>query len=80
MTIDPEFFDHFPPVISEKLADYVRDEVFIRSRYIFTQRVGKLQIGYCTHCKKTYQTSTSTGQCAFKHMVSATAIIADRYA
>lgn len=43
---------HFPQKMSKTFVDYVTDEVFLWSRYIFTRRVGKVQFGYCTHCRK----------------------------
>ncbi|MGM0869595.1 MAG: PcfJ domain-containing protein [Bacillota bacterium] len=47
---------HFPDQVSEKLMEYVIDVVFLNSRYIFTQRKGKLYAGFCTHCKQDFRT------------------------
>lgn len=56
-----EYLDHFAPALSDEIIDYVQDEVFLFSRYIFTRRQGKRRYGYCTHCNQEFliaQTST----------------------
>lgn len=50
------YLNHFPKKISKELVDYVTNEVLLSSRYIFTHRVKKQQYGYCTHCKKEFET------------------------
>lgn len=50
------YLAHFPKKISKELVDYVTNEVLLSSRYIFTHRVKKQQYGYCTHCKKEFET------------------------
>lgn len=45
---------HFAPEISQKIRDYVTNVVLLRSRYIFTKRIGNFQFSYCTHCKEEY--------------------------
>ncbi|MCJ0932567.1 PcfJ domain-containing protein [Virgibacillus halodenitrificans] len=49
---------HFPKKISQELVDYVRDEVFLESRYLFVYKKKGIQYGYCSHCKKEYITNT----------------------
>ncbi|WP_138756464.1 PcfJ domain-containing protein [Paenibacillus sinopodophylli] len=49
------FLAHFPPDISQKVRDYVRDVIFKKSRYLFTTREGKLLYGYCTRCEQKYR-------------------------
>ncbi|MHB1167054.1 MAG: hypothetical protein ACYC0N_00755, partial [Carboxydocellales bacterium] len=51
-----EYLKHFSKVISKELCDYVTNEVFLTSRYIFTRREGKQQYGYCTHCNNEFKT------------------------
>jgi predicted DNA-binding WGR domain protein len=51
-----EILEHFPQKISNDLVDYATDTVFLKSRYLFTRRVGGFQKAYCTHCK--YETIT----------------------
>ncbi|MEK4052677.1 PcfJ domain-containing protein [Paenibacillus sp. FSL F4-0087] len=48
---------HFPSKRSEKLEKYVIDELLKHSRYIFIQRVSRVQYGYCTHCNSRFRTS-----------------------
>ncbi|KKX56359.1 PcfJ domain-containing protein [Brevibacillus borstelensis] len=50
------FYAHFPKEISQEIDDYVTNEVFVNSRYIFTRRVGNFQYGFCTHCAQEYIT------------------------
>ncbi len=45
-----EYLDHFNPTISAELVEYIREDVFLYSRYIFTRRDGHRRYGYCTHC------------------------------
>lgn len=52
-----EYFKHFPKGISEDIKQYAIDEALKHSRYIFTWRIGKQQLGYCTHCRKNFPTS-----------------------
>ena len=49
-----EYLDHFDPELSADILKYVRDEVFLYSRYIFTRRQGKRRYGYCTHCNQEF--------------------------
>jgi PcfJ-like protein len=51
-----EILEHFPQKISNELVEYVTETVFLKSRYLFTRRVGGFQKAYCTHCK--YETIT----------------------
>lgn len=51
-----DYLEHFPPIISKELTDFVLNEVFLESRYIFTHREGKVQKGYCTHCNQEFVT------------------------
>jgi hypothetical protein len=51
------FNSHFPQEVSNRVRDYVRDVVLLKSRYIFTTRVKGLQYGYCTHCRNEYRTT-----------------------
>lgn len=51
-----DFLPHFPPKMSQSFVDYATEVAFKWSRYIFTQRYGKQQWGYCTHCKKEFMT------------------------
>jgi PcfJ-like protein len=46
-----EILEHFPQKISNELVEYVTDTVLLKSRYLFTRRVGGLQKAYCTNCK-----------------------------
>jgi len=50
------FEEHFRSDISEKLYNFVRDEVLDNHRFVFYQRMGKTDIfnGLCSHCKKSY--------------------------
>ncbi|RJQ25543.1 MAG: hypothetical protein C4589_11125 [Peptococcaceae bacterium] len=48
--------DHFTLGISQEIKDFATNAVFRHSRYIFTRREGKRQYGYCTHCRKEFQT------------------------
>lgn len=56
MSNHEDFFAHFPPKVSQGIVNYVTETVLLRSRYIFVRRVGGIQFGYCTHCKKDYMT------------------------
>lgn len=50
------FDAHFPKRISKAIEKFATDVAFQWSRYIFTRRVGGIQFGYCTHCRKEYMT------------------------
>lgn len=54
-----EYMKHFNNRITKDIKDFATDEVFIESRYLFTRRVGKKQLAYCTHCKKEFEPSTT---------------------
>ncbi|MFD1674111.1 PcfJ domain-containing protein [Alicyclobacillus fodiniaquatilis] len=56
---------HFSSAVSEELAAYVRETVFLSSRYLFVWRVGKIQMGYCTHCET--EIPIGNGQFYVKH-------------
>jgi len=47
---EEEFFAHFPTKQTKAFVDYATNEALSFSRYIFTERIGKIQYGYCTHC------------------------------
>lgn len=51
------YLKHFPKGISKTIESYANEEVFKYSRYIFTRRKGKQQYGYCTHCRKEFETT-----------------------
>lgn len=50
------FKRHFLDEISEKIRDYVTNNLLLKSRYLFTKRVAGIQYSYCTHCRNTYRT------------------------
>lgn len=52
-----EYLTHFPAGIGSAIKQYVINEVFKEHRYIFTRRVGRQQYGYCTHCRKEFETA-----------------------
>lgn len=52
-----KYLKHFSKGISPAIKKYARDDVFLKSRYIFTYSIGSTQLGYCTHCKKDFPTS-----------------------
>lgn len=49
-----EFKDHFPVDIGQEILDYAIETVFLKQRYIFTERKGTFQRGYCTYCKQNF--------------------------
>jgi len=52
-----EYLQHFSSELSEDIKRYAEEEALSFSKYIFTVREGKHQYGYCTHCKKEFNTS-----------------------
>ena len=54
-----EYLNHFNEELSLDIKKYATDNVFINSRYIFYNRQGREQFGYCTHCKTDFK-ATST--------------------
>jgi hypothetical protein len=52
-----QLLEHFPEKISKEMVKYVEDVVLLDSRYLFVSRKKKIQHGYCTHCKGTYETN-----------------------
>lgn len=54
--MDKEYMEHFSTEISEQIEEYTTNVVFLESRYIFTTKIGKLELGYCTHCKTEFKT------------------------
>lgn len=65
-----DFFAHFPTQLSPALIDYARDVAFLRSRYLFVWRDGKVQMAYCTHCRETYP--LGSGKDTYRHNEQAT--------
>jgi hypothetical protein len=53
-----DFMAHFTLGISKEIKDYATNEVFLRRRYIFTERQGKKQFGFCTHCRRLSRTDS----------------------
>jgi DNA-directed RNA polymerase subunit RPC12/RpoP len=49
---------HFKNKISKEISQYAMNEVFLKSRYLFTRRQGKKQFAYCTHCKKEFESTS----------------------
>lgn len=47
---------HFSQSFSKSLANFANEVALKHSRYIFTWRVGKKKIGYCTYCNEEFQT------------------------
>jgi DNA-directed RNA polymerase subunit RPC12/RpoP len=45
---------HFSEELSKNIKSYCTDTVLLKSRYIFTYKLGNIKMGYCTHCKKDY--------------------------
>jgi hypothetical protein len=45
---------HFSIEIPTDLETFVKDDALLHSRYLFVQRKGPFQYGYCTHCKAEY--------------------------
>jgi len=56
-----DFFAHFTEKISQELVDYVTNNVFRYSRYIFVWREKKTQWGHCTHCHQTVVVAEGEG-------------------
>lgn len=54
---EKEFFAHFPKSIDKSIHDYAKNVAFLWSRYAFTFREGKQQLGYCTHCENEFPTT-----------------------
>ncbi|GLO64733.1 PcfJ domain-containing protein [Oceanobacillus kimchii] len=54
-----DFYSHFPKQIRQELVDYVKDVVFLESRYLFVRKEKGTQYGYCSHCEKEYVTAHS---------------------
>lgn len=55
---EEEVLSHCPSTedIREEVLEFATEHALLNSRYIVTQRVGKQQYGYCTHCRKEFQT------------------------
>lgn len=51
-----EYLNHFTKELSEEIKTYAVEEALKHSRYIFTERKGNQQWGYCTHCGKKFKT------------------------
>jgi hypothetical protein len=49
-------YAHFLTDYTPEIKQFAIDVALKESRYIFTRRLGKKQYGYCTHCRKEYQT------------------------
>lgn len=49
-----ELLKHVNMKITKDIEDYAINTVFLYRRYIFTQRIGKQQYCYCTHCHKEF--------------------------
>ncbi|KUP24899.1 PcfJ domain-containing protein [Paenibacillus sp. DMB5] len=45
---------HFGP-ISKEMTDYVENHVLLKSRYLFTKTVMRVQFAYCTHCNQQHR-------------------------
>lgn len=54
--IKEEFMKHFPADLSENIKKYADNKALDYSRYIFTERKGKQQWGYCTYCHASFKT------------------------
>lgn len=65
-----DFLTHFPTQLSPALIEYARDVAFLRSRYLFVWRDGKVQMAYCTHCRETYP--LGSGKDTYRHNEQAT--------
>lgn len=63
--ISQEIRTHFTDRISDDLAHYARELVFLNSRYLFVWRMGKTQMAHCTHCRAEYP--LGEGKVYFKH-------------
>lgn len=51
------FYAHFPANYSKDIRKFA-DQVMSWSRYLFTRRVGGIQFGYCSNCRKEYMTES----------------------
>lgn len=51
-----DYLTHFQKEFSKELKNYITNEVFLNSRYIFVYRRKKQQYGYCTHCNQEFKT------------------------
>jgi len=51
-----EYTDHFSEEVSEDIKKYAIDDALKFSRYMFIEKRGKQQFGYCTHCKAEFKT------------------------
>lgn len=52
-----EYLKHFgKEIITKEIEEYAVEEALKHSRYIFTERRGRKQYGYCTYCKNEFET------------------------
>ena len=52
-----KYLEHFgKEIITKEIEEYAVEEALKHSRYIFTERRGKKQYGYCTYCKNEFET------------------------
>lgn len=56
-----EFFAHFDQTIHQEIVDFANNTALLSSRYLFVERRGKQQYGYCTHCHTEYVTGYGAG-------------------
>lgn len=54
-----EYLAHFSKGVSEDIKRYATENIFLKSRYIFTSspkipKEGKKKMGYCTHCNTSF--------------------------
>jgi len=55
---ESEIMKYIPKTVSRDIHKFIDDEVLLRSRYIFFENNKPNQVGYCTHCKKTFHPTT----------------------
>jgi hypothetical protein len=55
-----DILPHFSEEIPAELEAFVREHALIHSRYLFVQRRGPFQYGYCTHCRAEYMIKGET--------------------
>lgn len=52
------YLAHFSKELSQEIKDYATNVALLHSRYMFVKTMGKIQLGYCTHCNNGFCADT----------------------